>query len=977
MMNDTQTTPANQMELFLLQLRYREGQLIEAEGNQPIMLDNPDLAYVVYSGAIDLFAVSEVNGEVQGARQHLFRSAAGQLILGVSADQASGGLRLLARGTAGTRLLRLSQARLWAMARELEYADLIGDMIEPWFKGLVDCISSDLAPKDSTALESGQSYSCTAGETVFTSRGLVWAELNEGTLHLYADPDLALPHGRLFPLGHGAWATAPEATIISTVDTLTALQSQAVIAGVGSFHELVLDALSRATQRDGIDDRDRWAARLEIEQAQMGIALAQLSATITPGIATPSAPSADALLSACRLIGERLNINFPDLPRDTKTQSMGEHLKLIERVARVRMRSVALRGQWWRQDSGPLLAFDTNDQRPLALLPARGGYVIHDPQQIGHRPVTSEIAANILPLVYSIYRPLPPGKLSAWKLIRFSLLGSERDLGLVLLVGVFAGLLGLLPPIALGWMINQIVPEGRVDSLLTVGLSLLLVALAVGALQVARGLTLLRVQSRLDSSLQAAIWDRLLTLPIPFFRNYTSGALGSRAMGVSEVRYMLAGHFVSTILNSVFSVFSLALLFYYSPPLAAVTLGLVVVAFAVTIGIANVYVRNLRQLQEIQADVSGAVLQLLQGIIKIRVAGAEGYAFAQWAGRFAQQKRLAYRGRRITNMLSVYNSVYPLLVLMLIFGLVSFAPAFQLPAGDFLSFNLAFSQFLGAWLLLGSSLVYILPVIPVLERLRPILEATPETDEIKARPGVLSGKIEVNRVRFRYAPQSQLILDEVSLEARPGEFIALVGGSGSGKSTLLRLLLGFYKAESGGIYIDDLDLSDLDLSEVRPQIGVVLQNASLMAGDIYSNIIGSSPTLTVEDAWNAARMVGIDEEIKAMPMGMHTVISEGGSNFSGGQRQRLLIARAIVNRPRILLFDEATSALDNRAQEVVSRSLEGLQATRIVIAHRLSTVVKADRIYVFEKGRIVQVGTYQNLINAPGPFAELARRQLA
>lgn len=974
---DPQSAQVSQLELFLLQLRYREGQLIEAEGNQPILLDDPELAYVVYTGAVDIFAVAVAGGELEGARRHLFRSTAGQLILGVAGG--AGGLRLLARGTAGTRLLRIRQARIWSMAGEFEYSLLIGEMLAPWLQGLAGGISPGLAPKETAAITSGGGYSCAPGQTLLAGRGLIWAELRSGTLQLFDDPELPWAEALPLPLARGVWVGAAAPADLATAETATVLLRPDAAAGVRAYHSLVLGALSRAERQMGAADQARWAARMELEQAQMGKALATLGATIMPELATVAPPDqgVGALLRACRIIGERMAISFPDLPREAAGQSLGENLKLIGRVARVRMRSVALRGRWWRQDNGPLLAFDAADQRPIALLPGRGGYTAHDPQAGTSAPVTPAVAGGLLPLAYSMYRPLPSGRLSAWKLLRFSLRGSERDLGLVAMVGALAGILGLLPPIALGWMVNQVVPEGRVDTLLIAGLGLLLVAVAVGALQVARGLTLLRVQSRLDSSLQAAIWDRLLTLPVPFFRGYTAGALGSRAMGVSEVRSILAGHFVSTILNSVFSLFSLGLLFYYSAPLAIVALGLVALSFTVTVLIAAAFVRNQRQLQEVQAEVAGVVLQLLRGIVKIRVAGAESYAFAQWADRFAHQKRFAYRGRRITNLLSAYNTAYPLLVLMLIFALVSFAPAFQLSPGQFLSFNLAFSQFLGAWFLLGASLIYILPLVPILERLRPILEATPETDEIKTRPGTLTGKIEVSKVRFRYTSQGPLTLNEISLEARPGEFIALVGASGSGKSTMLRLLLGFDRPESGAIYLDDQDLGDLDLSEVRPQIGVVLQNATLMAGDIYSNIVGSSPTLTIEDAWAAARMVGIEAEIKAMPMGMHTVISEGGGNFSGGQRQRLLIARAIVNRPRILLFDEATSALDNRAQEIVSRSLEGLQATRIVIAHRLSTVVKADRIYVFEKGRIVQVGTYQSLINAPGPFAELARRQLA
>jgi ABC-type bacteriocin/lantibiotic exporter with double-glycine peptidase domain len=284
--------------------------------------------------------------------------------------------------------------------------------------------------------------------------------------------------------------------------------------------------------------------------------------------------------------------------------------------------------------------------------------------------------------------------------------------------------------------------------------------------------------------------------------------------------------------------------------------------------------------------------------------------------------------------------------------------------------------FLHATIGASSSLLAIVDAFPAYERTKPILEALPEVTETKTDPGDLSGRIELSHVSFRYKADGPLVLVDFSLQIKAGEFVALVGPSGSGKSTLMRLLLGFETPESGKLYYDGQDLAGLDMRAVRRQCGVVLQNGRLMPGDIYQNIVGTS-LLTLEDAWEAARMAGLEKDIYEMPMGMHTVLGEGSSTLSGGQRQRLMIARAIVAKPRIVLLDEATSALDNRTQAIVTRSLEGLKATRIVIAHRLSTVQRAERICVVVKGRLVQSGTFEELAGRPGPFAELARRQLA
>jgi ABC-type bacteriocin/lantibiotic exporter with double-glycine peptidase domain len=302
---------------------------------------------------------------------------------------------------------------------------------------------------------------------------------------------------------------------------------------------------------------------------------------------------------------------------------------------------------------------------------------------------------------------------------------------------------------------------------------------------------------------------------------------------------------------------------------------------------------------------------------------------------------------------------------------------FSMTTGQFVAFNGVFTIVLSSMLALSGVVLDLLIIFPLFQRLRPIIETQPEIDEAKAHPGELSGDVEVYHLSFRYTPDGPLILKDVSLRVRAGEFVALVGGSGSGKSTLLRLLLGFEKPESGAILYDGQELSSLDLREVRQQIGVVLQSSKLMPTDIYRNIIGSHTNLSLNDAWEAARMAGLDRDIKNMPMGMNTVVSEGGGTFSGGQRQRLMVARALVNRPRIVFFDEATSAMDNETQRTVTESLDAMQATRIVIAHRLSTIINADRIFVLQNGELVQTGTYTELMNQPGPFADLAKRQLA
>jgi len=447
-------------------------------------------------------------------------------------------------------------------------------------------------------------------------------------------------------------------------------------------------------------------------------------------------------------------------------------------------------------------------------------------------------------------------------------------------------------------------------------------------------------------------------------------------MGIDAIRQVLSSTTILSILASVFSVFNFGLLFVYDPRLAWMATGLVVVSIGAAGLVSYLQVRHQRRLTEMEGRITGLILEFITGISKLRVAGAEGRAFGFWAREYSAQRKLAYKTRSLANSLIVFNATYPILTSMVIFATLMALGSATLSTGKFLAFNAAFSQFLFAGLQMTAAVVSVLSVVPMVERVRPILQTLPEVDQVKSDPGELTGEIQINHVNFRYRAGGPLVLRDISLNIEAGEFVALVGPSGSGKSSLLRLLLGFDTPESGAIYYDGQDLHGLDLQAVRRQLGVVLQNGKLMPGDILTNIVGMS-ALTIEDAWEAVRMAGLDKEIEQMPMGMHTVIGEGGSTLSGGQRQRLLIARAIVTKPRILFFDEATSALDNAAQAVVAASLERLQATRVVIAHRLSTIVKADRIFVLDAGRLVQTGTYAELVNQPGLFADLVKRQLA
>jgi ABC-type bacteriocin/lantibiotic exporter with double-glycine peptidase domain len=412
------------------------------------------------------------------------------------------------------------------------------------------------------------------------------------------------------------------------------------------------------------------------------------------------------------------------------------------------------------------------------------------------------------------------------------------------------------------------------------------------------------------------------------------------------------------LLSGVFSLFSFAVIYYYSAQLGLLATLMGAIIIGVTLAGGYFQLRYQRRETELLGQVSSLVLQMLTGIAKLRVAGAELRAFSVWAERYSAQKSNAFKAQSAANAVTVFNSASGVLTSLVIFASVAYFMGGSVSTGDFVAFNTAFAQFLFASAGITAAFTIIFQAAPFYERAKPILRTLPEVDMEKPDPGVLRGRVEVNHVSFRYDPDGPLVLDDVSLRAEPGEFVAIVGPSGAGKSSLFH------------------DLAGLNVQAVRRQMGVVLQNGRLMSGTIFQNIAGVS-ALTMDQAWEAARMAGLDKDIEMMPMRMFTFLGEGTSAISGGQRQRLMIARAIASKPRIVLFDEATSALDNRTQAIVSSSMENLKATRIVIAHRLSTIMNADRIYVIVAGRIAQSGTYAELMEREGPFRDLAARQIA
>ena len=688
-----------------------------------------------------------------------------------------------------------------------------------------------------------------------------------------------------------------------------------------------------------------------------------------------SAAMNDQREAATDAIGEILKC-YHIRPREVPESitDMNDTLEYLLRPHGIMRRNVTLEKGWHRDASGPMLGTLKEDGSVVALVPkGMSGYVMKDAKSKNSIRMNRRNEALLDHEAVAFYKPFPEGKIGMKGFLRHILQNiTAADVFLIVLATLFVTLIGFIAPKVNEILFSRIVPSGSIHALIAITVFLISSSLSAMLLKSVNDMLVSRLTMRVGVSTEAAVMMRILSLPADFFKDYGAGELANRAGSVNELVKQLLQVIFTTGLTALFSLAYLSQIFLYTPALIAPALLVIILTSVISLLSAVWQVRVSRQQMEYESKESGMSYALISGIQKIKLSGAEKRAFARWSRAYSKSAQLLYDPPTFLKVNTAITTAITLLGTIVIYYA---AVKSGVSVSEYYAFNSAYGMVSGAFTMLAGVAITAAQIGPILEMAKPILETEPEIAEEKQVVERLMGSIELNNVTFTYNPNMPNVLDGISLKISAGQYVAIVGKTGCGKSTLMRILLGFEKPQRGGVFYDGKDLERMDLKSLRRKIGSVMQTGKLFTGDIYSNIVINNPRLTLDEAWEAAEMAGFADDIRAMPMGMFTLISEGQGGISGGQRQRLLIARAIAPKPRILMFDEATSALDNITQKTVSESLENLKCTRIVIAHRLSTIRQCDRIIVLDKGHIIEDGTYDELIEKNGFFAELVERQ--
>ena len=659
------------------------------------------------------------------------------------------------------------------------------------------------------------------------------------------------------------------------------------------------------------------------------------------------------------------------IPENLKTNE--ERLDYCLKFHGFMKRRIILEKDWFTDAYGPVFAYK-KDGEPVALLPNKViGYHFTD-RKTGRIIFVSHKNADIFQdEAYCFYKPFPRKEMSFIDLLIYmKRCISLNDSVFFAAAAFIAVIAGMLVPNVVRAMTSSVISTKNEQMFLGMGLCIFFASASKELHEIISGIFSSRIKTKVSVGVQAAAMMRILSLPANFFRRHTTGELSNRFSALSSLCELILSMLVDTGIPAIFSLLYIVEIFIFTPSLASTALAVLIAntLFGALISLAQIF--TARKQNASKSAEAGESYIIMNNIQKIKLTGSEKRFFARWLKYYVRNARGSYVLPffvRFGNVIKMaFNFTGNIIICFT-------AIENNVEQSDYYAFSAVCGVLIQTFAVLSDVAVSVGKAKSLSEMAEPFLKTQPEITDNKEVVTELHGNIELNNISFRYSENSPYIINNLSVKINSGEYVAIVGRTGCGKSTLMRILLGFEKPQKGSVYYDGKDMNNLDLSSLRRRIGTVIQNSGLFQGDIYSNIVISAPHLTVNDAWEAAEIADIADDIRSMPMGMHTFVSEGEGTISGGQKQRILIARAVAPKPKILMFDEATSALDNKTQKKISQSLDKMGCTRIVIAHRLSTIKNCDRILVFAKGHIIEDGSYNELVAKGGYFAKLIERQ--
>lgn len=915
----------------------------------------------LHTGGVNLFIEHLINGQ-RNSLSFLCSLTPGMLIPSASRFSAGDGeFRLLAIPAGNAEILRTDSKEIRVEELDIWCETLASGLIPQEGSG-----SNALQFSTETELEVPE------GGCLRTAGGVFWAEVISGAVCPEGFPEtLKQETGKLVFFNQRSCLTATEQSELRLRRT-SGFSPECLRRALADFHTLIIRMMlcqQNARTAARIENERYDEAGCEKELTQKLSLLNRLTGTVRePAVIRTSS---DPLIAALQMIAADHSLPFTLSPSGHTDLPVLTRLPLLAAENRWRMRRVNLPENFRRFFAGTLLGFHGPGHTPavLRLRGYRSTWIDTDGKEY---PLTAEAAKQFQPAAYRFYDQFPPGKMTRKTLARFALAGFPRLGRRILLLGICCGLLGLVMPVATEYITGHIIPTANTPELWQLMVLLLSLILSATLLGLAPQFSLLAYGTHQTERFQAALFDHLLNARINFFRKFNTGELCSRLSAAVRIQETVFAVLSGQFLGSLFALTSLLMLFVYSWRLALLSL-FVLLFYCLTMSVLLQWNRRpLAEAAEADGRLAGMLKQFIEGIAKIRGAGAEKRIISRCLDDYLTLLNADHTTGQNGTRIALLEIIFPsaAAILFFIFAGNVWRNAMTLP--EFLAFLCAYGSFQQGVTGVFSGIWRLAAIRPEIDRLMPLIEAEPERGRVQ-QPGRLNGDLEISSVTFRYTPDKPPVLRNVTIKAGAGEFIAIVGPSGAGKSSLVRLLLGFEQPETGTIFYNGRDLANLDVHAVRRQLGVILQNSRIMPGTILDNILTGTGRSSA-DAERAAQLAALDRDLQDMPMGLFTPVSEG--LISGGQQQKILIARALVDDPAIIIMDESTNALDNAAQEQIRRNMGRLPVTRIVIAHRLSTVMNADRIYVMNRGHIEQTGTYHELMAQDGLFRELAERQL-